>query len=633
MGAIESAMQKVRTILARDKDKVAIQLARGATSSGAITGSGRDMLQVFGYDAIASYLNVENDLMSRFADYEEMDDEATLSTSLDIYGDDSTQPDLERRRTIWCVSPDRTIEELLDRDLFQRTLRADEEAWTISRGLCKYGNDYEEILINESGVVGLNFLPAATIRRIEGPRGELYGFVQDFRGKYGYTPGMFKDLLVKRKAGQTPHANLQNMDWQRPDRTRAIALEDWEVVHFRLHGRVRRSVYGHSVFEPARWLFKRLMLLEDAATIYRLQRAPERYAFYVDVGNLPPGEALAYTNKVRQMYKKKRFYNPNTGRLDLRWEPLTQDDDIWIPMSKDGGTRVEVLGAPAWQHMDDIEYFRDKMFAAIKIPKAYLAQEQGVARQVLSSEDVRFARTILRVQQELKNGFGRICRLHLAALGLNPYAVPYEVQMTVPSAIFELANMEVRNARADFANRMQAFVSQYWILSHVFEMSDGEIQEIIKQRQEEAERQGDLETGMQIKAQTAMNTAFPPEMQAAQAGAQKNGAQPTPQAGTQKPSSPAAQEAFARAANEYIKQLSQGPKNGNGHHRPASHLHPWRTFAISEQELFAGNREHEKRAEQQLEKLLQNDRQMAKQLREVSGLIGDLRSAMGRLQH
>jgi hypothetical protein len=369
---------------------------------------------------------------------------------------------------------------------------------------------------------------------------------------------------------------------------RLTALEDWEVVHFRLRGKHRRSIYGYSVLEAARWIWKRLMLLEDAALVFRLQRAPERYAYYVDVGDLPPAEALAYVNRLRQQHRKKKFVNPITNKLDLKFDPISQDEDIWVPKRQgDEGTRIDVLSSPSWQHMEDIEYFRDKLFAAIKIPKAYLAQDDSTARAVLSSEDVRFARTVLRVQREIRNGLAKVLRVHLAALNIDPQAAEYEIHMTVPSAIFELAQLEVRNARADFANRMHEFVSLYWILSHVFGMNDSEISEIVKQRRDDAERQAEIEAVAAAKAQKAAG-------------------------------------AYAPVAPEVESHTKYEGLDISDRFRQA--LHSRRARGINEQELFKGaDREREKRAEEKFERLLRNDATLQKRVAEIQGLLHDLR--------
>jgi len=587
MGFASDVAKRISAAFARDKDRANIQLARGSTSD-AVDGSAIDMLTGAGYDALTDYLRVDQDLPVRYADYEEMDDYGEIATALDILADDATQPDSAVRRTLWVTSPDKTLQTVVD-DLFNRTLRLDEEVWEIARTLCKYGNDFEEILVNSDGVRGLNYLPPPTMRRLETPKGDLIGFVQDFRGRFDFSASDYQRVLDAKFQTFQPE-DAQNQ---------VAAFEGWEVTHFRLRGKERRSVYGHSSLEGARWIWKRLMLLEDAALVYRLQRAPERFAFYVDVGDLPPQEALAYVNRVRQNFRKKRFIDPATGKLNLRFDALSQDEDFFVPSRKGvDSTRIETLGAPQWQAMDDIEYFRDKLFAAIKVPKAYLGQEQGVARAVLSSEDVRFARTVLRVQRELVNGFRKIARVHLASLNVDPYEVEYDLHMTVPSAIFELAQMEVRNAKADLAARMKEFVSLHWILAHVFGMSEDEIKELQKQRRSEA-----LDDA---KTQADAMTAAQPPME------------PGPEdAG---PYGPPPEESRSRHRTSPLMSLPQDFRAQFS-----------RRGSITERELFAGqNRESEKRAESKLEQLLQNDRGLELRLREIGGLLRDLNHRSSR---
>lgn len=580
MGAVNDVVNRLRTAFRQDKERGGDLLAKGAMSP-VYPDSGYDLLQAYGYDALSDYLRLEQDLLSRFVDYEEMDDYPEISAAVDIYADDSSQPDTAIKRTVWVTSPDRTVENMLD-DVYHKQLRLDEETWEIARSLVKYGNDYEEMLINENGVVGLNFLPAPTIRRVEGPRGELYGFVQDFKGRFGYSPQEFQAILARRADAIRSLANSPTGGTQ-GNLDKASALEPWEVVHFRLRGKQRRNIYGFSVLEASRWIWKRLLLLEDAAMIYRLQRAPERFAFYVDVGDLPPAEALAFVNKVRQQHKKKKFVNPSTGKMDLKFDPISQDDDFYVPVRKGvEGTRIDVLGGPAWQHMDDVAYFQNKLFASMKVPKAYLAQDESAARAVLSSEDVRFARSVLRVQRELRNGFKKIGRTHLAAKNIDPSKVEFEVNMTVPSAIFELAQLEVRNSRADLASRMREHVSLHWVLSNVYQLNDDDIVKIIEERGEDVRREGKINA----------------EVERMNALAQKT------------------------------EGLGKPPQGMRLLESRLAGLPPSARTKITEQELFAkGNRESEKRATEKLDKLLRMSNKTARDVHELGGLLRDVTSA------
>lgn len=792
---------------------------------------------------------------------------------------------------------------------------------------CKYGNDFEELLVTNEGVVGLNFLPASTTRRVEDCFGALKGFIQSRDGKIGFSTEEFDELLCQRNDEIN---NCESNDYA----PQAVALEDWEVVHFRLRSKHRRSVYGYSVLEPARWIWKRLMMMEDAAILFRLQKAMERYAFYVDVGDMPPAEALAYVNRVRQQYRKKRFVNPNSGKLELQFNPGSPDDDFWVPTRQGrDATRIDVVGSPQWQclvgdtrvplldgssptieelskrtdafwlysidskgrvvpgkgraarqtheaaeiweveldngekvrctsnhpfltrdgkwslaehllpgdslmplyrkesshnsgdkvggyekvydpasnewiythhrvfeettetdlseffrhgnvihhadykkqnnapenlagmtrpahtalhmehtenlkwspqkhvkhrammiermsdkvlradkariladwnrsperresvlgekhprwntldvagleylvlatgargvhelmekgrvgqstigrvlkaegitwnqfaqknipgweakgralhvtnhkvvsvrktgeklpvfdltvekhanfatgsgvfvsnSMDDIEYFRDKLFAGLKVPKSYLAQEQEVARATLSSQDVRFARSVLRVQRELKTGIGKICRVHLAALGIDPAKAEFEIHMTVPSAIFELAQLEVRSARADLAARLADFVSLRWTLENILGLSDKEIVIVMK------EKQGDIVRGLEAQGQgeaaaaTLMNEV------------------------------PVQEESLSVVGGEpqTVGELGQRVQHRSSKMRLNS-------GPISEKELSVRYDQAEKRAEAKIDQLLRSDVVFAKRLREVRSLLEDIRTVQG----
>lgn len=864
-------------------------------------------------------------------------------------------------------------------------------------------NSYEELLVTGDGLVGTNFLPPPTMRRIEGRRGELFGFVQDYKGRFGYSPEEFKQLLSQRASGGN---NPQY---------KYAALEDWEVAHFRLRSKHRRSIYGYSVLEPARWIWKRLMLLEDAAMVYRLQRAPQRYAFYIDVGDMPPKEAMGFLHKMRQQYKKTKFYNPQTGKLDLKFNPLpvshdtpiplldgrtisisemanefdqgkkiwvysidrgtghvvpgevtwvgktreassavkvtfddggyaimapdhpvmrrdctytnaidlrpgdrvmplyrrlsdrskgdsmhdyemvydpadkvyrythrivsselklhqkgevihhksldrrnnnpdqlegmswaahqelhkklgqtggnaikkmrledkdlhaklcaasssnitnynlseskrartsflnkkydtarhiraynesekhsadnairrkmktemwtdearrriaqenmkisfpsefvegvkalirenpeisaegvvravnntvlvrciasantrrikgvhrhmllkmyrqngcnsydefkqsvlcptnhrvisveyvdncdhycmtvkdhhnfalslkdesgntifksgvfvknSQDEDFFVPVRKGvQATKIDVVQSPSWQHMEDIEYFKLKLYAAIKVPKVYLGSEAPRAKGVLSQEDVRFARTVLRVQREVRNGIKKMCRVHLAALGINPAQADFEVYMTVPSSIFELAQMEVRNAKADLAGRMSQFVSLHWILQKIFGLSDEEIQYIIKERHQEQLADAQIQAKATALGIDAQNAATQRAQAAQQAAAPPEGDEQAQQMAAAQPNTQAAEDLRKHLRGVGTMSHTWPLMRQNLGYRP-----------ISERELFHGNRDHEKLVEDNLDKILSSNSGLARRFEELGQLINEIKMSM-----
>jgi intein/homing endonuclease len=224
-------------------------------------------------------------------------------------------------------------------------------------------------------------------------------------------------------------------------------------------------------------------------------RSPQKWLFYIDVGKLPPNQALGYLRRIKNEFTKSKFVNER-GSLDMRYSPLASDENLFLPVV-DGKrtTEVELMATPEWQVMDDINYFRDKLFTAIRIPKAYLAAEEVSRSRTLSLEDVRFARSIMRIQRELKNGIKRLCKVHLAAMNVDPEKVNFEVFMTVPSWAYEMAQIEVRSARADFAEKVGDHLSERAILRLVFGFSDEEINALRKERKEEMREAAEAEGG------------------------------------------------------------------------------------------------------------------------------------------
>lgn len=1060
MGFFGDVAKSIRTTFSRDKTRAAVEVAKG-TLHPVMPGG---MLTTYGGDTVNDYLRLDYDLLARYAEYEAMDEIGEISTVLDIVADDATVFDQQRGRTVWVTSKDRSLEIVLD-DLFHRILRIDEEIWAIARTMCLFGNDYEELLVTEDGVRGLTHLPSSTVRRVEGRHGNLYGFVQDFSGKIHFTPEEWKLLLDSRDSSgivEDPSGQAAMP---------VTAFEDWEVSHFRLRGKNRHSVYGMSYLEPARWIWKRLNLMEDSALLFRIERAPERFAYYINTGDMPPAEGLAYTNKMRQGLKKQKFVDSSTGKLSEKYNVLTSLDDIFIPFRNgQEPSRVEVLQSPQWQclvggtkiplldgteptikelaerkepfwvysvdesgrivpgegrnaritqesaeiwevtldngevvrctgnhpfltrdgkwvlaaHLrandslmplyrdaskvsksiklpgyervydpasdkwvythqrvfeettgtelkpffesgnvihhvnynkknnspinlkgmsrsahaelhtrigattenlkqtperraknrirmiermsdkliraekskiliqynqseahrnrvsgsnsdrwndidlagieylvlstgartihelmerghvaqsvikrvlasenitwnefaaknvpgwkpkgralkghsknitiellqakaqefggtgikefskrcgisanvisatlkdagtswkefapkylsgwvgvgpkgtrtpvaapavpynhkvvsvintstfepvycltvekyanfaiahgvivsnstEDLEYFRDKLFAALKVPKSYLGQEAGVAKGSLSSQDVRFCRTTLRVQRELKNGLAKIARVHLAALNIDPFDTEYEIHMAVPSAIFELAQLEVLNARADLAARMGNFVSLHWILNKVFGLSDDEISVIIKARDDEAMHNAMVDAKAQAAAAKANPPPAPPGMPGAPGapGTPPPGAPPTAPPAGAAPASKAndaptgllvppgfeseeaqAQPATPQQQQEWIRNYGKALQEEASKRIRNKGLIRRGSGGISEEEIFRGrNKETEKRMEESLTRVLKHDKLLSHRLNELGMLLHEMKTIKGR---
>lgn len=412
---------------------------------------------VWGREDVGGLLSVSQNLMDRFADYEAMLDYPDIRTAVHYFATDSTQPNPDNGRVVWITAKDQALVGSGDAMIVNR-LRLEDDAFSIAFQLCAMGNDYEEMLCTENGVVGINCLPPATMRRVEKINGDLIGYIQDITGRFSADPDELRKMIAG--AAELPPT--------------AATFEPWQVVHFRLRSHARRSPYGIAIQEAARWIWKRLVMLEDAVLMGRLTKIP-RYAYYVDVTDVPPKQRDAYLRKHKAELRKKQMVDPKTGRLDMRFNPMALDEDIVLATTRDGPlAKVDVLSAPDFVNMHDVDHFQRKMHGALMVPRAYMGQDSPVqGRAILSTEDVRAARVTLQVQKELRNGFERMIRIDQAARGFpNPWQTQFQVNMTMPSGIYELASYEIKSARADFAARIKPWFSDRWIRENVFKISD-----------------------------------------------------------------------------------------------------------------------------------------------------------------
>jgi len=538
-----------------------------------------NLVTQFGYDALANYLRIDQDLQQRYTDYEEMDEYPEISVGLDIYADDSTSPNLDREQAIWAVSEDKATADELN-NMLHRQLLIEEDIWGVVRTLCKYGNVFGEALVTQDGLVGINYLPPPTVRRVQGPRGELIGFIQDIRGEFNISLEDFYTLAAQQQAyrdGKESNRIPSAMGRQPGELT---VFEDWELIHWRLRGKHLRSVYGHAVVDPARWVWKRLALLEDALLIYKLERAPARYAFYIDVGELDAERGLAFVNKVKNSFTRQKFVNPNTGKLDMRFNPLAMDEDFFVPVrAGKRTTEIDVISGPDYSETDTLEYHRDKLVSSIKIPKVYMGYGGESTRNALSSEDIRFARTVMRIQRVTRSGYRQAARIHLIAKGMDSRA-DYDIRMNVPSQILELARVEVMSATADLAQRMKEDVGTKWVLMHLYKFSEDEAVAVMKERSQE-----EIDKGAR-------------DAQIAKMGA-----------------------AEALTPGERNRMLQSDLDVRLSQLITAVAKNDWRRG-------FEGPRQAERRAEEKLSRVLRESRDTTRRLKELGGLMMEIRGAL-----
>ena len=370
----------------------------------------------------------------RYTEYEQMDEYPEVGSAFDIYSDDCTQRGL--RGEMWQIISDKDI--VIDevKDLFEQ-VRLDKIIWDIARNTVKYGDCFAELILDvnkpEEGIKKIKILNPNWILRVEDEFGYLKKFLQEIpdakTAQYSETIGASNSKPVKY-----------------------VQLDKNQIVHFRLHTSDPMFYpYGKSVAAMCHRVFRSLKMMEDAMMIYRLSRAPERRIFYIDTGNLPTSKAEVFIERIKQRFKKEKFYNNTKGTVDARYNPMSMDEDFYVPTKNGRGTKIETLpGATNLGEIEDVRYFRDKLLACLKVPKDFLVEkDKSPERKAnLSQLDVKFARTIQRIQINIETGLENMAKRHLQLRGFPASLVrDLKIKLPEPSDMSEKRKLDVNEQK------------------------------------------------------------------------------------------------------------------------------------------------------------------------------------------
>ena len=383
-----------------------------------------------------------------FRDYDTMDMDPIISSALDIYADECVTKN-ELGEILIIHSSNDNIKQILY-NLFYDILNIEFNMWSWTRNLVKYGDFYLKMYISpEYGVYMVEPISAYNVTRVEN-----------------------SDLTNK---------NYVKFQINLPEGGRLEELENYQVAHFRMLSDSNFIPYGKSIIEGGRRVWKQLSLMEDAMLIHRVMRAPEKRIFKVDVGNIPPSEVDQYMQKLMDKMKKVPYIDERTGDYNLRFNLQNMVEDFYLPVrGSDSGTSIEPLSGMEFNGIDDIEYLRNKMLAALKIPKAFLGYEEDLSgKATLASEDVRFAKTVNRVQRILVSELTKIAIIHLYAQGYKDSSlVNFSLELTNPSVIFEKEKVAIWSDKVAVAKDMveNKLFSRRWIYNNVFKISEDDIE-------------------------------------------------------------------------------------------------------------------------------------------------------------
>jgi hypothetical protein len=401
--------------------------------------------------------------LASYYDYESMEYTPEISAALDIYAEESTTPD-QNGNILQIYSESQRIKSVLH-DLFVNALDVNTNLPMWIRNVCKYGDNFVYLkLDSEKGVKGCLQLPNIEIERVE--------------------KGMKGKSQIDNKTGEQ---KALRFNWKNKE----LEFNTWEIAHFRLLGDDRKLPYGTSMLEKARRIWKQLLLSEDAMLIYRTSRAPERRVFKVFVGNMDDKDVEAYVQRVANKFKRDQVVDKNSGNVDLRFNQMAVDQDYFIPVRDPAqASPIETLpGATNLSEIADIEYIQKKLLTALRVPKAFLGFEEVVGDgKNLSLQDIRFARTINRIQKCIIAELNKVAIIHLFLQGFEDELDNFQLTLTNPSKQADLLGIDVFKEKVALYKEATtkvdgiAPVSQSWAKKHILGFSDEEIRLDIQQQ-------------------------------------------------------------------------------------------------------------------------------------------------------
>ena len=418
-------------------------------------------------------LNYQTLRQQLYSDYEAMDTDAIIASSLDILCDEATLKN-EYHEILTIKSSDENIKSVLS-NLFYDVLNIEFNLWMWVRQMCKYGDHFLKLEIAE-GFGVYNVIPYT-----------VYNMARE-EGYDNANPSSVRFIL-------DPDGLLASLDpnyMPRTDRSK-LYFQNYEIAHFRLLSDSTFLPYGRSYLEPARKIFKQLNLMEDAMLIHRIVRSPEKRIFYVNVGTIPPNEVEQFMQKTVTNMKKTPYVDPQTGQYNLKFNLQNMMEDFFIPVrGNDTATKIDTTPGLTYDGIQDINYLRDKLFAALKVPKAFFGYEKDLTgKATLAAEDIRFARTIERVQRIMESELTKIALVHLYAQGYEGEdLVNFDLKLSTSSIIYEQEKVMLMKERVELASAMMEtkLVPSNWIYENIFNFSEDQYNAFRDQIQEDAKR-------------------------------------------------------------------------------------------------------------------------------------------------
>jgi hypothetical protein len=408
-------------------------------------------------------MNYQTLRIQLYTDYEAMDTESIIASALDIVADEATLKN-EVGEVVQISSSDENIQKILY-NLFYDILNIEFNLWVWIRNMCKYGDFYLHLEVAEKFGV-YQVLPLS---------------VYDMHREEGTDPDNPTAVTFRIDPTVIASGGI-NMNSRAKDRDGRITFDNYEIAHFRLLTDANYLPYGRSFIEPARKTYKQYVLMKDAMLLHRVTRAPEKRIFTINVGNIPPNEVDAYMQRLMQKMKKTPYMDQQTGEYNLKYNMMNMMEDYYLPVrGADASTKIDTLKGLEYNAIEDVNFLRDELLAALKVPKAFFGFEKDLTgKATLAAEDIRFARTVERIQRIVLSELYKIALVHLYVQGYDGEALTnFELSLTTPSIIFEQEKIALWKEKIDLAKQIQDsnLLPSDWIYHNVFKFSGDQYDE------------------------------------------------------------------------------------------------------------------------------------------------------------
>jgi len=417
-------------------------------------------------------INYETTRIGSYSDFEAMEFYPTISAALDVMMEESTTVN-DKGRILNIYSDSKRVKGILE-DLFFNRLDLHTSLPMFTRNTCKYGDNFVYLNIDDkNGIIGAKQMPNYEMERRES--------------------GLFDMISGRETASSEQGSDKVKFFW----RGRDVEFNSWQIAHFRLLGDDRRLPYGTSILEKSRRVWKQLLLSEDSMLVYRVTRAPERRVYKIYVGNMDPADVEPYVNAIADRFKRMPIIDSQTGQMDLRFNQLSNDQDYFVPVRDESApSPIDTLpGATNLDQIADIEYLQRNLFTSLRVPKPFLGFDETTGDgKNLALQDIRFSRTINRIQQSMIQELNKIAIIHLYILGFEEDLDNFTLTLNNPSTQAEMLKVEhtqakvtlYKDAVADAGNGFGA-MSMTRAHREIMGWSDDEIkQDLLEQRMEKA---------------------------------------------------------------------------------------------------------------------------------------------------